>query len=175
MGTKKEWKCIGEHIFTKNTDVLITDPCYLMYGERGESMPLGELESWCKEHGLISRTFYGDWGCTVFGAKSKVGHPNTDIKLGRFCADAGMVCVLDMDDVRARFPDIDKFVEERSWCAAVIKGFCGHVRLMTMTRRMSFKDKEGKKTWYNDTELRIHGVGTINSVYAAFESVQTSM
>lgn len=175
MGTKKEWKCIGEHLFTKNTDVLITDPCYLMYGERGESMPLGELESWCAEHGLISSTFYGDWGCTVFGAKSKVGHPNTDIKLGRFCADAGMVCVLDMDDVRARFPDIDKFVEERSWCAAVIKGFCGHVRLMTMTRRMSFKDKEGKKRWYNDTELRIHGVGTIDSVYAAFESVQTSM
>ena len=72
MGTKKEWKCIGEHLFTKNTDVLITNP-------------------------------------------------------------------------------------------------------LTITRRMSFKDKEGKKRWYNDTELRIHGVGTIDSVYAAFESVQTSM
>ena len=177
MGKNKpEWKCIGEHVFLKNTDVLITDPCYLRHGEDGgRSMTWDELEAWAGEHGLISRTFYGDWGCTVFKAMTEVGHPYEDKELGKFCADAGMVCVLGMDDVKKRFPRIEEWIAGHDWCATVIRGFCGHVRLMTLTNRRSFKDKEGKKIWYDDTELRVHGVGTIDYVDAAFESVQTSL
>ena len=177
MGRKKpEWKCIGDHAFLKDTDVLITDPCYLRHGEcGGRSMTWDEREAWAKKRGLVSQTFYGDWGCTVYKATADVGHPYEDKAIGEFCADSGMVCVLGMDDVREKFPKIDDWIAEHDWCATVIKGFCGHVRLMTLTKRRSFKSNEGKRTWYDDTELRVHGVGTVDGVDAAFESVQTSL
>lgn len=182
---KSEWTCIAEREF--DGDIVITDPCYIRETDR--SFDWDEREALMKDIGLISRTFYGDWGCTVFrtGEDSKVGFIGSECEeIGNFCADAGMVCVIYMRDARRMSPDIDKWIAEHDWCATVIHGFKGTVRLMTLeTRRwmntdwMSYETKKslgvkGKRKYYADTELRVRGDGTKNGEPFCFESYQTS-
>lgn len=46
---------------------------------------------------------------------------------GEFCADAGMVGVFDLMEVRNYNPDIDKWIASHSWCAAIIPDFNGNI------------------------------------------------
>ena len=173
---KSEWTCIAEREF--DGDIVITDPCYIRETDR--SFDWDERESLMKDIGLISRTFYGDWGCTVFrtGEDSKVGFIGSECEeIGNFCADAGLVCVLDLRDARKLAPDIDKWIAEHDWCATVIRGFKGKVRLMTMTTKRWMKDwkDERKRIVYDDVELRVRGDGTKDGEPFCFESYQTSL
>ncbi len=164
MGKNEDWKCIGEKKFSG--DIIITDTRYVLKGDWDED------EAWAKEHGLESHTFYGDWGCTVFKTTGTIGNiPRKSEKLGKFCADAGRVCVLHLKDALKKSPDFKKWIEEHKWCVAVIEGFEGTVRLMTKTTIEKFSDG----TPYKDTELRIRGEGTIGGEEAVFETVQTSL
>ena len=86
-----------------------------------------------------------------------------------------MVCVLDMRDARRMSSDIDKWIAEHDWCATVIRGFKGKVRFMTMTTRRWFKDNQGKRVTYNDTDLRVRGDGMKDGQPFCFESYQTSL
>lgn len=47
--------------------------------------------------------------------------------LGRFCADAGMVCVVYLDEIIKVNPHFEEFIKEHSWCVTVIKDFDGEV------------------------------------------------
>lgn len=47
--------------------------------------------------------------------------------LGRFCADAGMVCVVYLDEVLKVNPGFKKWAEEHTWCATIIEDFDGDV------------------------------------------------
>ena len=128
--------------------------------------------------GLCNRTYYGDWGCTVFAAMGPVGHSyDKSAKIGEFCADAGMVCVLDMRDARMMCPDVDKWIAEHDWCATVIRGFKGKVRFMTMTTKRWMKDLKDpkKRIVYDDVELRVRGDGMKDGNTFCFESYQTSL
>ena len=169
---KPEWVCIAEREF--DGDIVITDPCYIR--ETGKQIDWDVHEEWMKEFGLCNTTYYGDWGCTVFAAMGPVGHEYKDnAKIGEFCADAGMVCVLDMRDARRLSKDFDDWIEKHKWCATVIKGFKGKVRFMTMKTRRWFKDNQGKRVTYNDTDLRVRGDGMKDGQLFCFESYQTSL
>lgn len=69
---------------------------------------------------MTHSTLYGDWSCTVY-------NKDTEKPIGEFCADAGLVSVFLLDEVRAYNPDIDNWVKEHPWCATVIKDFNGTV------------------------------------------------
>ena len=48
-------------------------------------------------------------------------------ELGQFCADAGMVCVVYLDEVLKVNPGFKKWAEEHTWCATIIENFDGDV------------------------------------------------
>ena len=74
-------------------------------------------------------------------------------KLGDFCADAGLVSVFLLDEVRKYNPSIDKWIEEHDWCVTKISDFDGEVNY--------YVDKVGN--------AHIVGIGNIN-----FFTVQTN-
>ena len=49
-------------------------------------------------------------------------------ELGEFCADAGMVCVVYLDEVLKINPTFKQWAEEHTWCVTVIEDFDGDVR-----------------------------------------------
>lgn len=48
--------------------------------------------------------------------------------LGRFCADAGMVCVVYLDEILKVNPNFAAWAKEHPWCVTIIKDFDGEVR-----------------------------------------------
>lgn len=114
-------------------------------------------------------TIYGDWGCTTYKisddpkevidkfaeAEEKGEDYGIDCsKLGDFCADAGLVAVFLLDEVRKYNPDIDKWIKEHPWCVTTIEDFDGNVEY--------YIDK--------NSEAHIYGTGNIN-----FFTTQTSL
>lgn len=106
-------------------------------------------------------TIYGDWGCTTYKIKEdpykvidnfveaeKKGEDyGIDCsKLGDFCADAGLVSVFLLDEVRKYNPDIDKWIETHDWCVTKISDFDGEVNY--------YVDR--------NNEAHIVGIGNIN-------------
>lgn len=169
---RPEWTCIAEREF--DGDIVITDPCYVK--EEGKRIDWGSHMAWMELHGLCSETYYGDWGCSVFKASEPVGreYEKSDW-IGEFCADAGMVCVLDMRDAREISPDIDKWIAEHGWCVTIVKNFKGTVRFMTTKEKGWFTDKKGRRFVYHVVELRVRGEGTKDGQPFSFESYQTSL
>ena len=47
--------------------------------------------------------------------------------LGRFCADAGMVCVVYLNEVLTTNPDFLNWAKTHPWCATIIENFDGEV------------------------------------------------
>lgn len=47
--------------------------------------------------------------------------------IGHFCADAGLVSVFLLDEVRQYNPDIDTWIASHPWCVTTIKDFDGNV------------------------------------------------
>ena len=94
-------------------DIIITDPCYLFEDD--------EYYDIVGRYGLIHDTIYGDWSCSTFDC-------DTREKLGSFCADAGLVCVIPLSDVLQINPNFNWNIME-SWAATLIKDFDGEVRI----------------------------------------------
>jgi hypothetical protein len=109
-------------------DIIITDPCYIIrdedmtdndwqeseYGERLDKLGI--------KHFMSRDTLFGDWSCSVFNT-------NTNRKIGSFCADAGMVSVLLLDDVLKYNPSFN-YHTEKKWTTALIKDFKGTVQFI---------------------------------------------
>ena len=106
-------------------------------------------------------TIYGDWGCSTYKIEENPyevvdnfveAYENEEdyeiecSKLGDFCADAGLVSVFLLNEVRKYNPDIDKWIEEHSWCVTTIPDFDGEVNY--------YVDKSN--------EAHIIGIGNIN-------------
>ena len=113
-------------------------------------------------------TIYGDWGCSTYKIEENPyvvvnnfveAYENEEdyeikcSKLGDFCADAGLVSVFLLDEVRKYNPDIDKWIEEHSWCVTTIPDFDGEVKY--------YVDK--------NNEAHIIGIGNINFFTAQTE------
>lgn len=64
--------------------------------------------------------------CEECDAKQNALNLQTE-NIGSFCADAGLVSVFLLDEVKKYNPDIEKWLEEHSWCATVIEDFDGDV------------------------------------------------
>lgn len=47
--------------------------------------------------------------------------------LGRFCADAGMVCVVYLEEVLKVNPHFKQWADEHNWCVTIIENFDGNV------------------------------------------------
>ena len=48
-------------------------------------------------------------------------------KLGKFCADAGMVCVVYLDEILKVNPAFKQFAQEHPWCVTIIPDFDGNI------------------------------------------------
>jgi len=163
--SKKKWECIAEQTFSG--DIVITDPTYLNLCGSPE-----DIQKRIGKKGIVSTTFYGDWGCTVYRTDTSVGHILKRHKeIGRFCADSGQVCVMKMEDALKYCSDFDNWLKEHDWCGTIIRWFDGKVRFMTKTNIEKMPD--GKT--FKDVELHVRGDGRICTEKASFESIQTSL
>ena len=117
-------------------------------------------------------TIYGDWGCTVFDSDTKK-------PLGRFCADAGLVSVLLLDEVLAYNPNFNYHLE-RPWTTTIIPDFKGAIQIEVVRETGTYeKDSEYWKageTW-EDYLVRVvgHGVNKKTGKAINFISKQTSL
>ena len=91
---------------------------------------------------MESSTLYGDWSCHVFDTE-------TDTPIGEFCADSGMVCVYNMEDVLKYKPDFMDYLKDRPWIATIIKDFDGEVQRVEMEE-------------YDDNYQRVYFIGKGN-------------
>lgn len=114
-------------------DIIITDPCYIMRAEYHGTVPMHENDWHESEYGynmeklgihnyMTRDTLCGDWSCTVY---------NTDTKaeIGEFCADAGLISVINLDEVLKYNPDFDYHIN-KPWTTTLIKNFKGTVQFV---------------------------------------------
>lgn len=163
--------------------IIITDPCYIMRAEHHGTTPITEddwracdcgqnMEVLGIKHYICESTIYGDWGCTTYKVDTdpvkiidiiaesyakgdcEIDFSPVTSKIGNFCADAGLVSVFLLDEVRKYNPDIDKWIKEHPWCVTTIEDFDGNVEY--------YIDK--------NSEAHIYGTGNIN-----FFTTQTSL
>ena len=132
-----------------------------MYGQNMEVLGI--------KHYICESTIYGDWGCTTYKvdsnpkeivdnfAEAEENGRDYGVEcsaLGNFCADAGLVAVFLLDEVRKYNPDIDEWIASHDWCVTTIPDFDGEVNY--------YVDKQG--------DAHIVGIGNIN-----FFTTQTSL
>lgn len=154
-----------------NGDILITDPCYILkdesYDQDWSKCKYGyNMEKLGIKNYITNSTLYGDWSCTVWKS-SYLKECTKENVIGKFCADAGLVSVFLLDEVRRYNPDIDEWIKNHSWCAAVIKKFDGDVQMMIYSeeyeRDDDFIDSFGHVYWrkgekYKYDYLKLYGV-----------------
>lgn len=114
-----------------NKNIIITDPCYI-FGDYCEAE---------NKDVLMRDTIYGDWSCTTYNSETKT-------EIGKFCADAGMVCVVETDNAMI---DHEKLMKLPSFCRTIIENFTGTVYIKRIPG--DFED-----------EIQIIGEGNINFV-----------
>lgn len=120
--------------------IIITDPCYICKDgdwkkcEYGDKMQVLGIENY-----ICRNTIYGDWSCTTYDT-------DTGERVGKFCADAGMVGVFLLDEVLKYNPDFDYHIE-RPWTTTLIKDFDGEVEFEVV-----------------DDAVRVVGNGNVNFV-----------
>ena len=163
--------------------IIITDPCYIMRAEHHGTTPITDddwkacgcgqnMEVLGIKHYICESTIYGDWGCTTYKVDTdpvkiidsmaesyakedhEINLPPVTSELGKFCADAGLVAVFLLDEVRKYNPDINKWIASHDWCVTTIPDFDGEVN------------------YYIDKQDNAHivGIGNIN-----FFTTQTSL
>lgn len=113
--------------------------------ECGDYMDKLGLKTW-----MTRSTIYGDWGCTTFNSDTKE-------PIGKFCADAGMVGVFDLNEVLAYNPEYDDYTE-KNWCVTLIKNFKGTVQFIVEEKKYMYDGKQ-----YVDYVVRVVGRG-VNKV-----------
>ena len=150
-------------------DVLITDPCYIVvddddwersdYGEHFEKIGITNF--------VTHDTLYGDWSCTMYNAETKE-------EIGEFCADAGLVSIINLEQAINYNKAGVKALLEKNWCATVIKNFKGTGQIKI--KETQWEDKETKKI-HTDYEAYVELIGidkTTNKVVRYF-SRQTGL
>lgn len=154
---KKEWETDNEayrnaHNEWKKTHKSDWEICE--YGEKMENLGFTNY--------IVRDTIYGDWSCTTYNQNKKV--------IGQFCADAGMVAVLLLDEVIKNNPDYKDHIEN-THCVTLIKDFHGTVQ--TKVIKEEWTDKKGKK--YIDYSVIIEGKGISQGKTLEFTTNQTGM
>lgn len=146
-------------------DILITDPCYIMRAEHHGTRPITEddwnacdygshMETLGITHFMTRDTIYGDWGCSVYNS-------DTQDVIGHFCADAGLVSVLSLEEVLKYNPSFDYHIE-RPWTSTVISDFSGIVQFVVERTEGTYE--EDTKWWkagdkWEDYNVHVVGCG----------------
>lgn len=145
-----------------NGDLIITDPCYIMRAKHHGTVPITEDDWEASAYGtnlealgihtyLTRDTIYGDWSCTTFD--DQTGEP-----IGQFCADAGMVSVIDLQEVLSYNPDFT-WHQTKPFTTTWIKDFQGKVWFEVVD--ISEKNDE-------DYEVHVRGEGIHKSTGKPF-------
>lgn len=124
---------------------------------------LADISRFGFNNGFACGTIYGDWSCSIY----YVDFDPRDIKtfedfkkvyddiilnnkcFGKFCADAGMVCVLDSEEVQKFNPYFFEWAMYHNWCVAGVHNFNGTVGVI------DFVDEESK---YKETHRILYGI-----------------
>ena len=150
---------VVDSIEFEDKNVLITDPCYVMEDYRSKI---------AKPHGILEDTLYGDWSCTVFKASDYKECYNNSV-VGEFCADAGLVCIIDLEYARANSNKpygIDHWLEEHYWCGTIIDDFTGRFDVVDVTYE---HERDGEPKQYTGRE--IYGYDKDNNrIYIAYQT-----
>lgn len=116
--------------------IIITDPCYICKDEDWDKIMFDDDLSYIGFKTSIKEdTIYGDWDCTTFNSgkfdpkEMRTKYLNAIYKtpfiLGKFCADAGQVCVVYVTDVMKYNPEF--FTKYGQWCYTLIPDFDGEI------------------------------------------------
>ena len=117
-------------------------------------------------------TLYGDWRCTTYNT-------DTNETLGEFCADAGLVCVVSLDEVLKYNPDFDYHMS-RPWTTTWIKDFKGTVQFVVTRSEGVYEDgghyhKAGDMWEEFSVEVVGHGINRITGEPINFVGIQTGL
>lgn len=137
-------------------DIIITDPCYIIRDDDGwERSNHGDNMEAIGIHNHITHdTLYGDWSCTTFNSDTKE-------KIGEFCADAGRVSVLLLDEVMKYNPEFDYHIN-KPWTTTLIKDFRGVVEFVVVHEEGVYEHTTNwhkKGEHWEDDSLRVIGKG----------------
>ena len=156
-------------------DYVITDPCYFgMRGDEPSCLPILHARD----------TLYGDWGCTMYEVPvDGEGNPvdgGESVPVGRFCADAGLVCVADLDALSECVPEKVEEVTGKDWVATVIRDFEGVGRFVVEEYPyMSVTPRDGRQDYSLHYEYDLHvvldGTDCTTGRHVRYESRQTSL
>lgn len=163
---------LDSEIKTFDGDIIITDPCYILTEKDrdNDNLNLYTLDKLGIYRYLVEDTMCGDWSCTVFSGNTI----NNDSKvLGRFCADVGLVAVLDLNEVLRYNPNFDYHIN-RPWTTTLIKDFKGTVQIVKEEDKW-YNEKE--KRWEYDYNVRVkgNGINKITGEPIIFISEQTGL
>ncbi len=160
-------------------DIIITDPCYVIrsenemtpddWGASGYGENMGALGI---THYMSRDTLYGDWGCTVYDTDSGE-------EIGEFCADAGMVSVMLLDDVLRYNPAFDYHLV-KCWTTAWIEDFKGTVQFVVTEHSGTYEydsefHKAGDKWFDYHVEVVGHGINKKTGKPINFVCKQTEL
>lgn len=123
-------------------------------------------------------TLYGDWSCTTYDA-------NTKESIGEFCADAGLVSVVALDEILKYNPNYDDHLTG-SCCATWIKDFKGTVQFVVKENEYKHSNDyirdDGTVVWRKGdkgveycVEVVGHGVNKITGEPIDFVGKQTGL
>lgn len=179
-------------------DYLITDPCYLEHRWDYEKIRSGEQEEpahfWdaafsAAMPSLKQRsTIYGDWGCTLYALpRTDNGFASLDelsceqqedAAVGEFCADAGQVCIVRLDEAAAYNPDFvarleEDFAAESGRCcyATVVRNFEGRGIFKVVEETYEHR---GETRYDYAVRVVLDGHDTASGEPVRYESRQTS-
>ena len=90
-------------------DIIITDPCYVAKDNDWDHV---FNETNLKKLGFTNyiweSTIYGDWSCTTV----RINPDNSKEKIGKFCADAGLVGVFLLSEVLKYNPEYNYIINQ---------------------------------------------------------------
>lgn len=161
-------------------DIVITDPCYILChdDDRRDDWEKCDYGNAMEELGITTYmtrdTIYGDWSCTTYNSDTKE-------EIGQFCADAGLVSVFLLDEIRSYNPDFEKHhLQDRDWTATLIKNFKGDVQFIVELETGVYEEDtpyyKAGDTW-EDYIVRVvgHGVNKVTGESINFITSQTGL
>ena len=157
-----------------NGDILITDPCYIIREDKKDDWNTCYygygMEKLGINHYMTRDTLYGDWGCTTFDSDTKE-------PIGSFCADAGLVSVMLLDEVLKYNPDYD-CDKETEYAATIIRDFKGTVQFVVKYIDGYYEDTTDyhkKGDYWKEYYLEVigHGINKVTDEPINFVGKQT--
>lgn len=135
-------------------DIIITDPCYILSDKDWHLYDYNNLEELGFTNYMSRGTIYGDWSCTVYNTDTKE-------KIGKFCADAGLVGVYLLKEIHNYNPQYDDYINH-PYAATLIKDFKGTVQFVVKYEHGFYKEDtefHKKGELWEDYSLQVVGHG----------------